>query len=171
MEIKNLIDHCTFILGETPHKNELIIPVKLVLKPKQTAIGKRNKLKARVVARGDLEKRCIKKTKAAHQQHVLQLRQDIAEGSPSSKPNIQPVDIPQPSEDTWSPCASPRGVLLILLCFKQKQRQLPFRSAVCTLLYLAYNTWDDILFAVCKLERACISPGIVDFQALSWLIG
>jgi hypothetical protein len=51
MEIKSLIDHRTFILGETPHKNELIIPVKLVLKAKQTATGKLDKLKARVVAR------------------------------------------------------------------------------------------------------------------------
>jgi hypothetical protein len=93
MEIKNLIDHRTFIFGKTPHKNKLIIAVKLVLKAKQTATGKLNKLKACVVARGDLEKRRIKKTKAAHPQHVLQLRQGIAEGSPSGKPNIQPVDI------------------------------------------------------------------------------
>jgi hypothetical protein len=71
MEIKNLIDHCTFILGTTPHKKKLIIPVKLVLKATQTATGKLEKLKARVVARGDLEKCCIKKTKVAHQQHVL----------------------------------------------------------------------------------------------------
>jgi hypothetical protein len=114
MEIKNLIDHRTFVLGETLHKNELIIPVKLVLKAKQTATGKLYKLKVCVVTLGDLEKRCIKKTKAAHQQHVLQLRQDIAEGSPSDKPNIQPVDIPQPSEDTWSPCATSRGVKLLI---------------------------------------------------------
>ncbi|KAI2504408.1 hypothetical protein MHU86_10087 [Fragilaria crotonensis] len=45
MEIKNLIDHDTFILGQTPHKDELIIPVKLVLKAKQTATGKLDKLK------------------------------------------------------------------------------------------------------------------------------
>jgi hypothetical protein len=103
MEIKNLINHCTFILGKTPHKNKLLIPVELVLKAKQTATGKLEKLKACIVACGDLEKRCIKKTKPAHQQHVLQLRQDIAEGYPSDKPNVQPVDIPQPFEDTWSP--------------------------------------------------------------------
>ena len=114
MEIKNLINHRTFILGKTPHKNELIIPVKLVLKAKPTATGKLDKLKARVVARGELEKRRIKKAKAAHQQHILQLCQDIAEGSPSDKPNSQPVDIPQPSEDTWSPCASSRGVKLLI---------------------------------------------------------
>ncbi|KAI2500362.1 hypothetical protein MHU86_14105 [Fragilaria crotonensis] len=54
---------------------------------------------------------------------------------------------------------------------EQKQQRLPFRSAVCTLLYLAYNTRADILFAVCKLAKACISPGIPDFRALSWLIG
>jgi hypothetical protein len=113
MEIKNLIDHRTFILGKNPHKNKIIIPIKLVLKAKQTATGKLEKLKARVVAHGDLKKRCIKKTKVAHQQqHVLQLRQDIAEGSPSDKPNVQPVDILQPFEDTWSPCASSRGVKL-----------------------------------------------------------
>ncbi|KAI2495763.1 hypothetical protein MHU86_18738 [Fragilaria crotonensis] len=46
MEIKNLIDHDTFILGQTPHKDELIIPVKLVLKAKQTATGKLDKLKS-----------------------------------------------------------------------------------------------------------------------------
>ncbi len=57
MEIKNLIDHNTFILGKTPRKDELIIPVKLVLKAKQTASGKLEKLKARIVARGDMEKR------------------------------------------------------------------------------------------------------------------
>ncbi|KAI2494359.1 ABC transporter B family member [Fragilaria crotonensis] len=50
MEIKNLIDHGTFILGQKPHVDELIIPVKLVLKAKQTASGKLDKLKARLVA-------------------------------------------------------------------------------------------------------------------------
>jgi hypothetical protein len=114
MEIKNLIDHCTLTLGETPRKNKLITPVKLVLKAKQTATGKLEKLQARVVACGDLEKLCIKKTKAAHQQHVLQLRQDIAETSLSDKPNVQPVNLPQPFEDTWSPCAFSSGVKLLI---------------------------------------------------------
>ena len=68
MEIKNLIDHDTFILGEQPRKDELTIPVKLVLKAKQTASGKLDKLKARLVARGDLEKRRLKKAKAHIQQ-------------------------------------------------------------------------------------------------------
>jgi hypothetical protein len=56
MEIKNLIDHDTFILGKTPRKDELIIPIKLVLKAKQTASGKLEKLKACIVAQGDMEK-------------------------------------------------------------------------------------------------------------------
>jgi hypothetical protein len=60
---------------------------------------------------------------------------------------------------------------LDLTLVEQKQQRLPFRSAVCTLLYLAYNTRADILFAVCKLAKACISPGIPDFRALTWLIG
>ena len=55
-EIKNLIDHDTFILGEQPRKDELIVPIKLVLKAKQTATGLLEKLKARLVARGDMEK-------------------------------------------------------------------------------------------------------------------
>ncbi len=59
MEIKNLIDHNTFRLG-TPHKDELIIPVRLVLKAKQTASGKLEKLKACIIAQGNREKQRIK---------------------------------------------------------------------------------------------------------------
>ncbi|KAI2505662.1 Reverse transcriptase (RNA-dependent DNA polymerase) [Fragilaria crotonensis] len=54
---------------------------------------------------------------------------------------------------------------------EQHEKRLPFRSAVCTLLYLAYNTRADILFAVCKLAKACVCPGELDFRALIWLIG
>ena len=61
MKIKNLIDHDTFILGNTSRKDEHIIPVKLVLKAKQTAPGKLEKLKACIVAQGDMEKQKIKK--------------------------------------------------------------------------------------------------------------
>ena len=53
----------------------------------------------------------------------------------------------------------------------KKYSRLPFRSAVCTLLYLAYNTRSDILFAVCKLAKACICPGDIDYRALIWLFG
>ena len=111
MEIKNLIDHDTFILGQTPSKTDLIIPLKLVLKAKQTASGKLDKLKARIVARGDMEMRRIKKSKAAYQQQILQQRHDDAQRKPT---NTIPVDIPRPFEDTWSPCASSRGVKLFL---------------------------------------------------------
>jgi hypothetical protein len=52
---------------------------------------------------------------------------------------------------------------------EKRHSRLPFRSAVCTLLYLAYNTGSDILFAVCKLAKACICPGELDFCALIWL--
>ena len=117
MEIKNLVDHHTFILGEQPCKDELIVPVKLVLKAKQTASGSLDKLKARIVARGDIEKRHIKTTKAAHQQQIHQQREDIANADPNDTPsNVLPIDIPQqPFKDTWSPsCASSRGVKLLL---------------------------------------------------------
>ncbi len=70
MEIKNLIDHDTFILGKTPRKDELIIPIKLVLKAKQTASGKLEKLKACIVAQGDMEKWRIKKTRATIQKQI-----------------------------------------------------------------------------------------------------
>ena len=115
MEIKNLIDHDTFILEEQPRKHELIIPVKLVLKAKQTATGRLEKLKARLVALGDLEKRMLKKTKAAYQQHLQDIKQQNAENnSETSKINTIPIEIPQPFEDTWSPCASSREVKLLL---------------------------------------------------------
>ncbi|KAI2502222.1 hypothetical protein MHU86_12274 [Fragilaria crotonensis] len=126
MEIKNLIDHDTFILGEQPRKDELIIPVKLVLKAKQTATGKLEKLKARLVARGDLEKRRLKKTKAAYQQFLQQQKQDNAENNPESSKttNTIPIEVPQPFEDTWSPCASSRGVKLLLSTICASHRTL-----------------------------------------------
>ncbi|KAI2496235.1 hypothetical protein MHU86_18286 [Fragilaria crotonensis] len=129
MEIKNLIDHDTFILGEQPRKDELIIPVKLVLKAKQTATGKLEKLKARLVARGDLEKRRLKKTKAAYQQFLQQQKQDNAENNPESSKttNTIPIEVPQPFEDTWSPCASSRGVKLLLstICASHRTSKVP----------------------------------------------
>jgi hypothetical protein len=48
---------------------------------------------------------------------------------------------------------------------------LDFRSAVCSLLYLALGTRGDILFIVNKLAKACTNPGKKDFQALLWLFG
>ena len=54
---------------------------------------------------------------------------------------------------------------------EQKYACLPFHSAACTLLYLAYNTHADILIAVSKLAEACIYPGNnADFCVLKWLI-
>jgi hypothetical protein len=55
---------------------------------------------------------------------------------------------------------------------EEQHKCLPFCSAVCsTLLYLAYNTRANFLLAVCKLAKACISPGKANFCALVWLIG
>lgn len=55
---------------------------------------------------------------------------------------------------------------------KQTHSKIDFRSAVCTpLLYLAYNTWADILFAVTKLAKACIDPGEKEHAPLYWLLG
>jgi hypothetical protein len=48
---------------------------------------------------------------------------------------------------------------------------LDFRSCLCTILYLTYSTRADILFIVCKLAKACYSPGIKDYDALFWLLG
>jgi hypothetical protein len=126
MEIKNLIDHDTFILGEQPRKDKLIIPVKLVVKAKQTATGKLEKLKARLVARGDLEKQRLQKTKAAYQQFLQQQKQDNDENNPESSKtaNTIPIEVPQPFEDTWSPCASSRGVMLLLSTIYASHRTL-----------------------------------------------
>ncbi|KAI2491248.1 hypothetical protein MHU86_23325 [Fragilaria crotonensis] len=125
MEIKNLIDHDTFILGQTPHKDELIIPVKLVLKAKQTASGKLDKLKARLVARGDLEKRLLKRVKAINQQRLLEQRQEIAESATSSPGTPKPIPVePLMYEDTWSPCASARGVKLFIATICASRRSV-----------------------------------------------
>ena len=79
-------------------------------------------------------------------------------------------DTPLPTDYTFSKTNRPETTEDKYLV-EQKYARLPFRSAVCTLLYLAYNTRADILFAVCKLAKACVCPGDIDFRALKWLIG
>jgi hypothetical protein len=39
------------------------------------------------------------------------------------------------------------------------------------LLYLAYNTRADILFAVTKLQKHVYVQGLLDYEALYWLLG
>ena len=53
----------------------------------------------------------------------------------------------------------------------EEYKGLDFRSAVCSLLYLALGTRGDILFIVNKLAKACTCPGKKDFEALLWLFG
>jgi hypothetical protein len=101
------------LASKTPRKDELIIPVKLVLKSKQTASGKLEKLNA--VAQGSMEKQKINKTRATVQKQIHKKRQENAENKPATrKTNTTPIEIPQPFEDTWSPCASSRGVKLLI---------------------------------------------------------
>ncbi|KAI2513173.1 Mitochondrial protein [Fragilaria crotonensis] len=109
----------------TPGTYELIIPVKLVLKAKQTASGKLDKLKARLVARGDLEKRLLKRVKAINQQRLLEQRQEIAESATSSPGTPKPIPVePLMYEDTWSPCASARGVKLFIATICASRRSV-----------------------------------------------
>ena len=50
-------------------------------------------------------------------------------------------------------------------------RDLDFRSAVCSILYLATVTRGDLAFPCHKLSRACIEPGLKDYEALIHLLG
>ena len=54
---------------------------------------------------------------------------------------------------------------------KSRSGNLNFRSAICSLLYLALATRPDITFIICKLSKACITPGIKDYKALMWTLG
>jgi hypothetical protein len=114
LELKNLIDNKTFILNERPEKGELVVPVKLVLKAKQTATGHLEKLKARIVARGDYQKRRMKKharnyLRAKEQQKDMNFKAALIGRTP-----IKIELPPQPDDDTWSPNASARAVKLFL---------------------------------------------------------
>jgi hypothetical protein len=61
------------------------------------------------------EKQRIKKTRATVQKQIQKQRQDNAENKPATtKTNAIPIEIPQPFEDTWSPCASSREVKLLI---------------------------------------------------------
>jgi hypothetical protein len=53
----------------------------------------------------------------------------------------------------------------------KEDTNVPYRSTVCMLLYLAYNTRANMLFAACTLAKVCICPGKTNFHALIWLIG
>jgi hypothetical protein len=54
---------------------------------------------------------------------------------------------------------------------ERRFKGLHFRSAVCSILYLAFGTRPDIMFITCKLSKACHEPGIKDYEALLWLFG
>ena len=114
LEIKNLIDNNTFILDVKPNKGELITPVKLVNKAKQAASGELDKLKSRLVARGDYQKRRMKrKAQSILQAQELQKEINAQAIEQGSKPTT--VKLPTtPDEDTWSPNASARAVKLFI---------------------------------------------------------
>jgi hypothetical protein len=77
-------------------------------KLQKTASGKVEKLKARIVAQGNMEKQRIKTTRATVQKQIQKQRQENAENNPAT------TKTPQPIEETWSPCASSRGVKLLI---------------------------------------------------------
>jgi len=54
---------------------------------------------------------------------------------------------------------------------EDKYPGLHFRSALCSILYLAYNTRADILWITAKLAKACSQPGMKDYDALFHLFG
>jgi hypothetical protein len=89
-----------------------------------------------------------------------------------NNPNLEFPDCetPSPPDYTFSKDNQPVTDHYRLI-IKVQHKRLPFRSAVCTLLYLAYKSRADILFAVCKLAKACFCPGKTIFCALIWLIG
>ena len=89
--------------------------------------------------------------------HVLNTLQRYDPNSKFSKRNT-----PFPPDFTFSTENCPITEQDIALV-EQKQQRLLFCTAVCTLLYLAYNTRVNILFAVWKFPKACIVPG-------TWLI-
>jgi hypothetical protein len=53
-----------------------------------------------------MEKQRIKKTRATVQK---QRQENPANKPATTQANTSPIEIPQPFEDTWSPCASSRG--------------------------------------------------------------
>lgn len=120
-ELRNLISHGTFILGETPTSEELIIAVKLVLKAKQTAEGLLEKLKARLVARGDMEKRRNKKIQRTIRQAIERQRKLDKESPNSPVTKVETLSLP---EDTWSPSATSRLLKIFLAVAALAKRQV-----------------------------------------------
>jgi hypothetical protein len=110
----NLIDNQTFILDIKPNKGELVTPCKLVMKAKQTATGLLEKLKARIVARGDYQK-CRMKKRALPHIKAIELQKQINKDALLAGQEPITIDLPStPEEDTWSPNASARAVKLFI---------------------------------------------------------
>lgn len=124
LELKNLIDNKTFELNKNPLKSELVIPVKLVLKAKQTASGHLDKLKARIVARGDYQKRRMQKH-ARQYARAVDLHKSLNQlAEANNKPPVT-IELPdEPTLDTWSPNASSRAVKLFLAVMTNAHRTI-----------------------------------------------
>jgi len=123
LEIKNLVDNDTFILGETMRQDELLVQTKIVNKAKQTATGLLEKLKSRIVARGDMIKRRMKRRAREHAEAIQSQKVENLEAQRMGH-TPQIVDIPEPYEDTWSPCASSRGVKMLIADICRERRIL-----------------------------------------------
>ena len=96
------------------------------------------------------------------------LQRFCRDDAPTGKPKLR--DTPAPPDYVFTtenrPTTSADHARI-----RETYGDLDFRSCLCTILYLAYSTRADILFIVCKLAKACIDPGIKDFDALYWLLG
>jgi hypothetical protein len=114
LEIKNLIDNKTFILGIKPNKGGLITPCKLVMKAKQTATDLLKKLKAQIVACGDYQMRRMKK-RALHHTKAIELQKQMNKDALLAGQGPITIDLPStPEEDTWSPNTSARAIKLFI---------------------------------------------------------
>ena len=57
IEVETIIENETFDLDAIPRKDELAIPIQVVFKAKIDSAGELDKLKARVVVRGDIQQK------------------------------------------------------------------------------------------------------------------
>jgi hypothetical protein len=155
LEVKNLIENESFIQDIKANKGELVTPVKLVLKAKQTATGKLDKLKARLVARGDYQKRRMKKRVQRYVKAVELQKQINKDALITGK---EPVNLKLPStpkEDTWSPNASARAIKLFIAVMILAHRVI--KSADFIGAYLQAHMVGHH-FVMLPIEYADISP-------------
>ncbi len=162
-EVKVLIDSHTFILGDTPGPDEPVTPTMETNRVKLGSDGKLDKLKVRVVVRGDLQNKTLTEDKWSPTASFCAMKMFLADAA-RNKARVQQLDFIDfvATADNNSKDNEAAAKL-------QEEYNIDFASCIGSLIYLAL-TRTDIIYAVNKLAKFTCHPGETHMLALVHLL-